>query len=179
MAFKEIKSLDADTTVAIGGFNKKLKKDNPTSVEGYYLGRRQVDSPKSKSGKAWIYILQTPKGNLGVWGKTDMDKKMAQATPGQMIRITHTGMVPTPNGEMYKFSVQNDPDNTIEVDTALSAEPSNDGGDEEETGSEPEAYSSSEADDEEELQNQQLAALERKAKVQALLAGKGKTASKV
>ena len=123
MAFKEVTDLNADTTISLGGVNRKTNKANPKSVEGYYLGKRTVEDKKKKkkSGVSYIYILQTPKGNLGVWGKTDMDRKMLQATPGAMIRITHTGMVNTPSGEMYKYSVEQDTENCIEVSDAAEA----------------------------------------------------------
>lgn len=115
MAFKEIVSLDADVTTAIGGSNRQSGKTNPKSVEGYYLGTKQVESRKSKNGVASLHVLQTATGNLGVWGKTDMDRKMASVPAGAMIRITHTGMQPTPNGEMYKYKVEVDPSNTVDV----------------------------------------------------------------
>ncbi len=115
MAFKELQDLSTDTTVAIGGFNKKAKKDNPTSIEGYYLGTRTVNSPKSKGGVAKLHVLQTSKGVVGVWGKTDLDNKMGQATLGLSTRISFDKMVPTPNGEMYKFKVAQDSENAIEV----------------------------------------------------------------
>lgn len=118
MGFKEISSLDADTTTALGGFNKKTGKSNPTKAEGYFLGSKVVDSAKSKTGTAKLHILQTPKGNVGVWGKTDLDRKMLAVAPGTMIRITQNGTVPTKGGnDMYKFKVEVDTENTIEVAT--------------------------------------------------------------
>lgn len=115
MGFTEVQSLDADNTTAIGGVNKKTGKKNPLTAEGYYLGSRKVESRKAKSGYAYLHILQTPKGNLGVWGKTDMDRKLTTVAPGTMVRITHTGMQATPNGDMYKFKVEVDSSNSIEV----------------------------------------------------------------
>lgn len=167
MAFRTVAAIDADITTAVGGVNKKTGKKNPTSVEGYFLGKKQVDSPKSKTGKAWLYILQTPKGNLGVWGKTDMDKKMSQVAPGSMTRITHTGMQPTPNGEMYKYTVEQDSDNVISVSVPeVAAEQDEPSFDQEESfDASPESL-----DEEDEQQALALAAAERKAKVQAMLA---------
>jgi hypothetical protein len=115
MGFKEVQDLDAEVTVAIGGLNRKTGKPNPTKAEGYYLGTKQTVSKKSRSGFAALHILQTPKGNLGVWGKTDLDRKMANVTPGTMIRVSANGKVSTPNGDMYKFKVEVDAENTIEV----------------------------------------------------------------
>ena len=169
MAYKQIQAVDADTTTAVGGKNKKTGKTNPTSVEGYYLGKKEVDSPKSKTGKAFLYILQTPKGNLGVWGKTDMDKKMKQVTPGNMIRITHSGMQATPNGEMYKYTVEQDDTNTIEVAASEAPEQSDDN---EPSFDQEESFdtaSSADLDEEDDRQAQALAAAERKAKIMAQL----------
>src|SRR3954468_6708897 len=111
MGFREVQTLDAEVTIALGGRNKKTGKANPTSAEGYFLGSRQVDSKKSKNGKASIHFLQTAEGNLGVWGKTDLDRKLSAVTPGTMVRITQSGMVATPNGDMYKYKVEIDESN--------------------------------------------------------------------
>src|ERR1035437_1599758 len=109
MAFKEIASLDADNTTALGGINKKTGKPNPKTAEGYYLGTRTVESKMSNSGEAKIHFLQTSKGNLGIWGKTDLDRKIATVTLGAMIRITQTGKQAVPGKQdMYKFKVEID-----------------------------------------------------------------------
>lgn len=114
--FKEVATLDADKVTALGGKDKKSGKVNPKNAEGYYLGSRKVENKKSKSGYVYIHYLQTDKGNLGIWGKTDLDRKITSVTPGTMVRITQTGMQPTPNGDMYKFKVEVDVENTIDVD---------------------------------------------------------------
>lgn len=116
MGYKTVQSLDAEKVTALGGVDKKTGKRNPTTVEGFYLGTRQVDSKKSKTGKADLHFLQTETGNLGVWGKTDLDRKIKQVTPGAMVRVTVLPeKVSTPNGDMYKFKVEADTDNCIEV----------------------------------------------------------------
>lgn len=174
MAYQEVTSLDAEVTTPIGGVNKKTGKKNPTSAEGYFLGSRKVDSKKSKTGYALIHFLQTSKGNLGVWGKTDLDRKLANVIPGTMIRITHSGMQATPNGEMYKYKVEIDNDNTIEVAATNDDAP---------VAQEEDSYSDSNSsfeDTEDDSYDsgavaaaQAAQAAERKAKVQALL-NKGK-----
>lgn len=118
MAFREILDLDCDTTVALGGFNKKLRTENPTSIEGYFLGSKVVASPKSKDGKAKLHIFQTAEGNVGVWGKTDLDRKMTSVQLGAMTKASFSGMAPSKNGEMYKYKVAQDSENTIDVDTS-------------------------------------------------------------
>jgi len=115
MAFKEVADLDCNETTALGGVNKKTNKKNPTSITGYYIGSREVDSPKSKTGKAKLHIFQAASGNIGVWGKTDLDKKMQEATPGAMTRVSFTGMQQTKNNPMYKFKVEIDLEDTIDV----------------------------------------------------------------
>ena len=177
MAFKTVTDLSTDTMISLGGFNKKLGKTNPTSVEGYFLGARKVESNKAKSGYAFIYALQTSKGNVGVWGKTDLDRKMEIAKPGQMVRLSFDKMVSTPKGEMYKFKVEIDADNTIEVSTPVEASNStggNEEGDQEESNfSGGNAYEEDNNDfeAEEAAANAALAAAERKATVAALLKG--------
>lgn len=115
MSFKEVASLDADVTTALGGVNKKTGKANPTSIEGYYLGTKTVESKMSKDGTAKLHLLQTEKGNIGVWGKTDLDRKISQVDAGVMIRITQNGKINIPGrNPMYKFKVEVDTENTIE-----------------------------------------------------------------
>lgn len=175
MGFRTVTDLDAETTISLGGYNKKTKRDNPVSVEGYYLGSRKVDSKKAKLGFCYIYYFQTPKGNVGVWGKTDLDRKMQTVETGVMVRASFSRMVPTPNGEMYKYTVEFDPHNSIEV----SALPSGNEGTNEtvETTTDDVDTTDTNEDDEDELQTAALAAAERKAKVQELL-NKGKQAKK-
>lgn len=117
MGFKDIADLDCQVTTAIGGVDKKSGKKNPTSIEGFFIGTRQVPSAKSKSGFASLHVLQTEKGNVGVWGKTNLDQKMTAVKAGQLIRISFTGMVETKNNPMYKYRVQVDPSQFIEVNT--------------------------------------------------------------
>jgi hypothetical protein len=118
MAFKEVQDLGCDNATALGGINKKTGKKNPTQVEGYYLGTREVEARLSRSGKASLHIFQTAKGKLGVWGKTDLDRKMKAAAPGNMIRVTYSGTRNVPTGIMHTFKVEVDADNTIDVGTA-------------------------------------------------------------
>lgn len=175
MAFQEVNDLNTDVTISLGGTNKKTGKANPTKIEGYYLGKKEVEDRKKKSGKSYIYVFQTPKGNVGVWGKTDMDRKMEAATEGFMLRVSHTGMAQTPNGEMYKYKVEFDSENTIPV---LSKGSSN-------TAYEEPVEASFGTDDEDEEDNfsyeaptapalSASSAAERQAKVQALLNKKAK-----
>lgn len=112
MAFKEVSSLDAEVTVALGKIDKSTGKPYPKQAEGYYLGMRTV---KNKRGESKLHFLQTAKGNLGLWGTTDLDRKLGQVTPGAMVRVTSTGTKPTPNGDMYTYKVEMDADNAIEV----------------------------------------------------------------
>ncbi len=133
MAFKPVADLDASVTTAIGGVDKETGKKNPTSIEGYYIGTRQVPSRKSKSGFCSLHVLQTAKGNVGVWGKTNLDQKIPTVKPGQMVRITFTGMVETRNNPMYKYKLEIDADNTIEVSLPDETQPLAQGGEEEET----------------------------------------------
>lgn len=121
MAFTQVQDLNADNSTPIGGVNRKTGKKNPISIEGYYLGSRKVEN---KLGESHLHVLQTSTGNQGVWGKTDMDRKLLSVTPGTMVRITYTGMQETKNAPMYKYKVEVDKENTIEVDTQTLSTPS-------------------------------------------------------
>lgn len=156
MGFTEVSSLDADVTVALGKTNKETGKPYPKSAEGYYLGKRTVEN---KRGESQLHFLQTKNGNLGVWGTTDLNRKLSQVAAGTMVRITSTGTKPTPNGDMYIYKVESDKGNTIEVASQDSDE------------AYVESAESYETDgvDEDQAQAAELAALERKAKVEALL----------
>lgn len=171
MGFTEVNSLDADVTLRLGGVDKKTGKKNPVQAEGYYLGAKEINSPKSKSGKASLHILSTENGNIGVWGKTNMDQKLKSVVPGTMIRITFTNMQPTPNGDMYVYKVETDKDNVMDVGnlTASAGAPAND------TSSDF-SDNSAETEDAPEEEDEDVAALAaaRKAKMQALLNRKTK-----
>lgn len=167
MGFTEVESLDVDNTVALGGKNNKTNKLNPTKAEGYYLGSKKTASKKTKSGFAYLHVLQTDAGKLGVWGKTDLDRKLMTVEPGIKVRITQSGKVATPNGDMYKFKVEQDSSDVIEVAALTEAEEVQDG--------EPaEEYSSSEEEtaeepEEEEQETVQIQSAARRAAVAGLL----------
>lgn len=187
MAFKEVNSLDADTTISLGGTNKKTGKANPTKVEGYYLGSRTVPSPMSKTGTAFVHVFQTASGNTGVWGKTDLDRKMQAATPGAMTRVTQNGLAPAKPGKqaMYKFKVEIDEENTIEVAGFPNNEDTADGSTEPSFDEVGETGLDDEDEALDEVQPVRTAPrptansvdAARQAKVAALLAGKGKAKS--
>lgn len=118
MGFTEVASLDAEVTVALGKKDKATGKPYPKQAEGYYLGTRTVES---KRGESKLHFLQTASGNLGVWGTTDLNRKLAAVPAGTMVRITSTGTKPTPNGDMYTYRVEQDAANTIEVLSAGSS----------------------------------------------------------
>lgn len=120
MGFKTVSDLSTDNAIALGGFNRKTNKENPTTITGYFIGSKEVDSPKSKTGKAKLHVFQTSTGNVGVWGKTDLDQKLRAAEVGALTRVTFTGMQETKNNPMYKYKVEVDSENTIEVAPAES-----------------------------------------------------------
>jgi hypothetical protein len=116
MGFQEVQTLDADKTITIGGKDKKTGKTNPKELEGYFLGSRTVQGNGKYANKpSTLYFLQTKDGNTGVWGKTDLNRKLSGVVPGTMIKIVYQGMVSVPNGEMHKYKVFQDKNNTIDV----------------------------------------------------------------
>jgi hypothetical protein len=122
MAFKEIASADSSNTIALGGVNKKTGKPNPTSITGYYLGSKEVTTG---FGPAQVHNLQTENGITGVWGKTDMNKKLSAVPHGVMVRITQSGMKKIPGrNPMWVYKVEVDESDTINA--TATAEEEND-----------------------------------------------------
>lgn len=116
MGFTERKGFDTDSTTGIGGVNKKTRKQNPKSIEGFYIGSKDVPSKMSKTGLCKLHVLQTKTGSVGVWGKTDMDNKLTGAVVGAMTRITFIGMKEIAGkNPMYRYKVEQDEGNAIEV----------------------------------------------------------------
>lgn len=177
MGFKEVSSLDADIVVSIGKRDRKTGNQGPKQAEGYYLGSRQV---KSNRGESFIHFLQTPEGNLGVWGTTDMNRKLKQVPPGTMVRITSTGTRPTPNGDMYTYKVELDKENTIEVGSTEVYETSESQDSEYSSDESYNSYDSDEAEDDLSISvanaNVGASAATRKARVAAILNSKNKSA---
>jgi hypothetical protein len=175
MALEEVVSLEADVTYSLGKLNKKTGKTDPKSVEGYYLGSRKV---ATKLGDSLIHFFKTQRGNVGVWGSGDLNRKLQNIRIGTMTKVEFIGMKDTPRGEMRSFKVYQDKNNTIEVEINVSApvEYSEDFEDTSTDSDSDDALSGS--DDEPYLpagQAQvQLSAVERAAKVQALLKNKKK-----
>jgi hypothetical protein len=173
MGFEEVNSLDVDKTVKIGGVDKKTGKKNPSSIEGYYLGAREIADKYSSDKMGKLHAFQTAEGNVGVFGKTDLNRKLAVVIPGTMVRVTAAGSVPTNKGnDMLKFKVEVDKTNMIEVSGTLSDDSGLDNGGESDDNedSEENSYSSNMGRTGTGMNNQTgMSAAERQAKVQELL----------
>lgn len=174
MGYKELDTLDADVTIALGKKNKETGKPYPKQAEGYFLGSRTVEN---KRGESKLHFLKTPEGNLGIWGTTDLNRKLSQVTPGVMVRITSTGTKPTPNGDMYTYKVEVDEANTIVVSAAADDVNTSDddgGNDDADSTDSDETDSDDNATSTAELLAAERAA--KAAKVQEILKNKGKKA---
>ena len=175
MAYETITDLSCDTVVALGGMNQDTRAKNPTSMEGFYLGAKSVTN---RDGiVSFIHVFQTPKGNQGIWGKADTNTKLAQVVKGTMTLVTFDRIVKLNGGKKkYVYTVQQDREQSIEVSTSNitdtpSSSDSNDDYASEESDSNDEDDNNEDAD-----QDTALAAAERKAKMQALLKPKSKSA---
>lgn len=115
MAFQPKSTLIADSYTALGGVNKKTGKPNPKAIEGFYLGSKQVDSDLSRTGKAWHHFFKNSSGTVGVYGKTDLDRRLDTKDVGYLLRVTCTGSTPIKGkNDMYTFSVDIDPDQRMD-----------------------------------------------------------------
>lgn len=114
MSFQELPDLSCDKAIQIGGIDKKTKKANPKQIEGFFIGSRDVESKKSKTGFTKLHVFKTATGTVGVWGKTNLDTQLQSVKLGVMTRVTFVGMVATKNNPMYKYKVQIDNDNVLD-----------------------------------------------------------------
>lgn len=114
MAYETKSTLSADNTIKLGGKDSKTNKANPTFVEGYYLGAKNTETTY---GEGKLHIFQTAKGNVGVWGKTNMDRLLTSDHVGQMCLLTFTGMGQAQKGRNapYNYKLQFDRANTVDV----------------------------------------------------------------
>lgn len=95
MAYEQLSDVQ---TVQLGGFNKESGKPNPSQIEGYLLRIEQrdpgkypkIDKATGKPKPQLYYVLQTAKGDLGFYGKTDIDRKLKGATLGAMTLVRAT-----------------------------------------------------------------------------------------
>ena len=163
MAFQKVRVLEADVTYSLGKLNKTGKTD-PKSIEGYYLGKRNVETPL---GESTLHYFETQSGVTAVWGTTKLNSGLTQVKLGNMTRVEFVGIGKPSKGKQGArlFEIQQDPDNSIEV-LALGDSPV---GDVEDPVGDVE-------DEEEQVQIAALAAAERRASVIAQL--KAKSAKK-
>lgn len=126
MGFKEIGDVGL---VVLGGLNKKTGKKNPTQLEGYFLRTETRADRKYGKGLQPYYIFLTKDGEVGVHGKTHLNRRMQRAIPGLMTLVTATDEVlDTGKGNPMKlFKVAQDVENSIDLTAEQStlSDPSN------------------------------------------------------
>lgn len=116
MAYEELGEL---RLVQLGGVNKVTGKNNPTEVEGYYLGSEDRPNRFDPKRPQKLYKFQTQNGDVGVFGKAGLDKVMKGATIGAMTKVVSTGeTLDTGKGNPMKiFKAYQDKGNTTQVTT--------------------------------------------------------------
>ncbi len=109
MAYKTKLDAKTDEAIKLGG------EGNPSSIEGYYLGAK--DTPDTGYGPGKLHIFQTEKGNVGVWGKTNINRLLTADHAGQMCLLEFTGMGERRKGRnaAYEYKLSYDEDNTIDT----------------------------------------------------------------
>lgn len=157
--------------VTLGGVNKNTGAANPTTVKGYYKGKRELTF--STGEPSTFLILQTKDGDVGVRetknmtrGLSDIEEQASSngdSVIGAHLTITYVGSDRSKNGFTFKkFNVDADTSNRLASSTAF------------ESGDDYEAGSS--ADDVETEQvaaaNVAAAAATRQEKVRQLLSKK-------
>lgn len=170
MAFEDYGTPKPSKYVTVGGFTKTGEK-NPDSFEGFYLSTTTRPSNFDPGKTETNFLFQTVEGLVSVKGNANLIRVLSDAQKnftaktneqpeGYLTLITFDGMEKRPQGRTLKlFRVQIDKDQKVNASDVLS------------TFSAPEV----EEDEIDEVQAANLAAAERRAKLNAALA-KGKSA---
>lgn len=174
MAYETKFSGNTDKTVILG------KEGNPTSIEGYFLGTKVT--PDTGYGPGKLHVFQTSEGSVGVWGKTRLNSLLTSDLVGQMTLVTFTGMIASSKKGMrpsFGFKVQHDRQNTIDtsgVDLLAASEPEEDNSDQGLFEEQENTVAYVSTPPVRASLAPKLPDADRRAKVQALLNGKAKTA---
>lgn len=92
--------------VQVGGndmtaaWNVKGLKEG-SEIEGVYIELQENVGPN----KSNIYILKTKAGNIGVWGSTVIDSRMAEIPLQSEVKLVFRGMRQGKRGEYKDYSV--------------------------------------------------------------------------
>jgi hypothetical protein len=100
MAYEKLTDLGTDKVFALGKGEDKID-----SVEGYYLGSRQVTTG---NGPSTIHVFQTVEGNIGVWGTKKLNDNLGNSVRGCMMLINYKGKVKLQGGKTqhtYEFNI--------------------------------------------------------------------------
>jgi hypothetical protein len=152
MALVDKQDLSTDSVFGLGDGQDKLQ-----SIEGYYLGNREV---KTANGDSIIHVFKTPKGNVGIWGTAKLNSNLGTEDLGVFQSITYKGKVRIAGGKtQHTYRFQSDSDDTIEV-AQLSKGSST---------ANVELVDGDDGDDTDFDANEQLVAAQKQAKVQAML----------
>ncbi len=107
--------------VTLGGVNKNTGAANPTTVKGYYKGKRELTF---STGSATFLVIQTKDGDVGVRetknmtrGLSDIEEQAStsgDSVLGAHLTITYTGSDRSKNGFIFKkFNIDADTSNRL------------------------------------------------------------------
>lgn len=186
MSHKSYDNVTPDYWVTIGGVSKKGVK-NPTSIEGYYLGRTTGPNAFDPSKTKTVFLLKTLKGIAGINGNGNLIVKMNNAESnfnaregrsavGTNVVLSYIGEQPSKKGSNMKlFSVTLNPDDFIDVsDLALNTSSESDEVDTlEEAVGEDDSGADVQTVSDEDVEAEALAKARRQAEVKAMLSKGG------
>lgn len=113
MAYETKFDGSTDSTIKIGADN------NPTTLEGYFLGTKTIPSQTKGFKDSSLHIFQTPDGVIGAWGTTYLDRLLTEDLKGMKCLVEFTGMIaPKKRGQRpaYGYKVQFDRGDMISID---------------------------------------------------------------
>lgn len=118
MARMSTANLSGTNGTHIGGTSDDGTKVWPTSIEGYYVDRRQKTNQYNPDKSSYHYVLITPEGEKVVYGRAYLDVEMRKIKPdGRYVWIEAAGLAKKEPGKKpaYLYEVNYDPTNCYDM----------------------------------------------------------------
>ena len=76
----------------------KLSDHLQKPLQGYYIGKRKVDSKKTDSGESLLHVFKEKDGTeVEIWSFDKLKRLLSRVPLGSMVRMVYTGI--TKEGE--------------------------------------------------------------------------------
>jgi len=86
-------------------------------LQGYYVGKRKIDSKKSDSGESLIHIFREKDGTeVEVWSFDKLKRLLSRVPIGSMTKMIYTGTIQEGEKNIHQVEVYFDSDDKIQIE---------------------------------------------------------------